>query len=592
MIAPSKAAKQLSKELIDPAAATLQRLKTKKRASSPSARPEDPPEEPRSKAKLAWISKLPIRTIPLAQLERHPENRHPTEASIEKTAASIKERGLLEAIVVRTAGGTPDKPRYQIISGETRTLAYRKLKVAEIDAKVITCSNVEALELLAIFNAERTDLNAIEKAEMIQVLCNKLEDGGAAMTREQAAKIYGLETGAAASNLLGLLKLPKVWRDVVASGEFPQTFARILVPYAPATAALEALFKEYKSDMKSDCDWAREHWESRDEVERNVDNEMDKLLRPIEKGHELHFDSELFEEKLPKGVQTYRYSDRYQRLFELTPEIEAKLGIVELQIDAYIDNKKVKKPLRYATNVVEYDKLQIPLIIARVDKGAKKSIGSAGKEPKKKKLSPAEQKKADADRQKQLKARIDGWRHAWLKRILADAFGNSERCPAWQAYRFALWLSTKSHLSNSIDADDCLGELIKVKSLSFRADCITPISEETLPALAHKFAAACLSHVDNNPKFTAFRTEDLEAFARDLKIDLAAEWLELPQEDLATFLELHQGAQLEPLAKEWGIFLKEGTGRKDRLKLILGSDKKKPLPKCVTASAVGKKGGK
>lgn len=588
MIAKSKSLKN-AKEDLDPAAALLARGKKAlaKRGTTPPAAAVGATGAP----DVRDFGGRTLSKVSIAKCVRHPANRHPSEASIASLAESIKAEGLLEPPELRPLGdGT-----YQIISGETRILALRKLGrgTGEIEAHIRHCDDARALELLAVFNAKRTDLNPIEKAQMIAKLCADPEEGGAGMGREAAAKIYGLETGAAASNLVGLLKLPKCWQDVVASGEFPQTFARELIPYAPAAAALEALFKDYQDDMKSKNDWDRRNWESRSSLEEHVDETIDQYLRPIEKGHELSFDEDLFEGHLPKEAHVYRYARQYERLFELTPELEAKLGIVTLTREEWIKGKKVKKPMRYATNLTVYDKLQIPLIIEKVNKGEKAAANkAAGKETPKdeKKLTPAEQKKLDAERREQLAARIKTWRHNWLKKILADAFGNPERCPEWQAYRFALWLAGNNRLGNSINSDDFLKELLHAKGI--HPDCITPISQETIPEVVHKFAAACFSHRDTNPKYTAFETEDLEAFARDLNIDLAAEWLELGKEDLEVFLLLHQGPQLDPLAKEWDIYMKEGSGKKEKIKFILASGKQKPLPKSVPAIAAPKKPGK
>ncbi len=588
MIAKPKSSKN-SKEDLDPAAAALQRVK-KNTIKRGTTTPANGASVGATVARGFGGGKEPLR-VKISELARHPANREPTAAAVEKMGASITRDGLLELPVVRARDGG-----YQIISGETRVLALRKLGRGELDVHLLkNCSDAQALELLAIYNAERTDLNPIEKARMIEKLCAEIEDGGASMSREQAAKIYGLETGAAASNLVGLLKLPKFWQELVASGEFPPTFARFLVPYAHAPRIMYAFEKDYLKSRKLDeDDEERMTWDNRACLQQFLEDRIEDYFRPLAAGHTIDFGYHAFQGKIPKRSYLFRYTGQYPCLFEITPELEKQLDCVELEVEQRVKGKRIKIKRQVATNVEAYDKLQIPLIIKKVDAKEKSAASkSAGKEKKataEKKLTPAEQKKLDAERREQLAARISTWRHNWLKKILADAFGSPERCPEWQAYRFTLWLAGNDRLGNSIGADDKLEELLHAKGV--HPDCISPISQETLPGLVHQFAAACLSHRDTNPKYSAFETQDLEAFARDLSVDLAAEFLELGKEELEVFLLLHQGPQLDPLAKEWDIYVKEGSGKSDKIKFILASGKRKPLPKSVPAIAAAKKGGK
>jgi hypothetical protein len=58
--------------------------------------------------------------------------------------------------------------------------------------------------------------------------------GRSGLTKDAAAKRVGLKDGSSASNLVRLLKLPKIWQDRVAAGELPESFARLIVPICHA----------------------------------------------------------------------------------------------------------------------------------------------------------------------------------------------------------------------------------------------------------------------------------------------------------------------------------------------------------------------
>ena len=174
--------------------------------------------------------------LPISQLCRHPDNREPSESSVDEIAASIAQHGLLEPLTVRQI----DESLYEIISGETRSLAARKLGHLVIRCKVIEADDAKALQLVAIANGLREDLNPIQQAKLIERLCDPVSNGGGGMTRADAALAVGLESASAASNAVGLLRLPEIWQQRIASGKSPATFGRTMLPACEVPAVLEA----------------------------------------------------------------------------------------------------------------------------------------------------------------------------------------------------------------------------------------------------------------------------------------------------------------------------------------------------------------
>src|SRR5207248_5431409 len=90
------------------------------------------------------------------------------EAALEELAASIKEKGVLQPIVVRRSG-----EKFELIAGERRLRATRNAGLATIPALVKDVSDLESLELALIENIQRRDLNAIEEAQSYASLINE-----------------------------------------------------------------------------------------------------------------------------------------------------------------------------------------------------------------------------------------------------------------------------------------------------------------------------------------------------------------------------------------------------------------------------------
>jgi ParB family chromosome partitioning protein len=180
------------------------------------------------------VATIPGRTLlmlPLEGIERNPKQprKRFEEPKLEELAASIREHGIVEPILVRKEGG-----KYRILAGERRWRAAQRAGLKEVPAIVREASDREAFELALVENLQRADLNAIEEAEAYEVL---LEEHG--LTQEKIAERVGKERSTVA-NALRLLKLPEDVRDLVRGGELDMGHARALLGLEGAEAIRKA----------------------------------------------------------------------------------------------------------------------------------------------------------------------------------------------------------------------------------------------------------------------------------------------------------------------------------------------------------------
>jgi ParB family chromosome partitioning protein len=115
---------------------------------------------------LGRPSGVPVgRLIPVEDIDPNPNQPRQALGDLSELVASIREKGVLEPILVRPRGS-----RYQIIAGERRYRAASELGLAEIPCIVRDTSDAEMMELALIENLQRKDLSAFEEADGLKVL--------------------------------------------------------------------------------------------------------------------------------------------------------------------------------------------------------------------------------------------------------------------------------------------------------------------------------------------------------------------------------------------------------------------------------------
>jgi ParB family chromosome partitioning protein len=163
------------------------------------------------------------RRVPIEFLKQNARNprRSFSEAELDELAASIKERGIIQPIVVRPLRGFADS--FEIIAGERRWRAAQIAGLHQVPIVVIEATDEEALQYAIIENVQRADLNPLEEAAGYQALVNDF-----AHSHDDVAKIVG-KSRAHITNMLRLLKLSDNVQSLIRSGELTAGHARVLI---------------------------------------------------------------------------------------------------------------------------------------------------------------------------------------------------------------------------------------------------------------------------------------------------------------------------------------------------------------------------
>ena len=162
-----------------------------------------------------------LRHMPIELLRASPNNprKHFADADLEELSNSIRDKGLLQPIVVRPLGGG----EYEIVAGERRWRAAQRAGVHDVPVLIRELSDGEALEIALIENIQRTDLNPLEEARAYGLLLEQFS-----YTQQQLAESIG-KSRSHIANTLRLLSLPESVRQQIEEGNLTAGHARALV---------------------------------------------------------------------------------------------------------------------------------------------------------------------------------------------------------------------------------------------------------------------------------------------------------------------------------------------------------------------------
>jgi ParB family chromosome partitioning protein len=168
--------------------------------------------------------------LPIDELRpgRYQPRRHAREESLAELAASIREQGVLQPLIVRAVGGAEDSsPVYEIVAGERRWRAARLAGLTSVPVIVRELSDQSALAVALIENLQREDLNPIDQARSMSQLVEEF-----ALTHEEIAKALG-RSRASVTNFLRLLDLADDVKSAMIDGALDMGHARALLPLDP-----------------------------------------------------------------------------------------------------------------------------------------------------------------------------------------------------------------------------------------------------------------------------------------------------------------------------------------------------------------------
>ena len=143
------------------------------------------------------------------------------EESLQDLTNSIKERGIIQPIIVRKS--SDDNSKYEIIAGERRWLAAQKAGLHEVPVVITDVDDLKSLEFAIVENVQRKDLNAIEEARGYQRLIEEFS-----YDQEKVAKFIG-KSRSHIANFLRLLGLPLTVLKLIENKKLSPGHAKILV---------------------------------------------------------------------------------------------------------------------------------------------------------------------------------------------------------------------------------------------------------------------------------------------------------------------------------------------------------------------------
>ena len=176
-----------------------------------------------------------VREIPIELIHR---NEHQprwvfSEAEVEELAASIREKGVLQPILVRPAPGLPGE--WEIVAGERRWRASQKAGLRAMPVLVRELDDVQVLEIGVIENVQRANLNPIEEAAAYQQLIEKFN-----RTQDEVASSIG-KSRSHVANTLRLMNLPEPVRNYVLEGKLSAGHARAILTADDPVALAERI---------------------------------------------------------------------------------------------------------------------------------------------------------------------------------------------------------------------------------------------------------------------------------------------------------------------------------------------------------------
>ncbi|MEQ9640682.1 MAG: ParB/RepB/Spo0J family partition protein [Alphaproteobacteria bacterium] len=177
------------------------------------------------------------RDVPTDSLEpnRFQPRRHFDPEELENLTNSVREKGVLQPIVVRRKAEDPD--HYEIVAGERRWRAAQAAQLHRVPVIVKELTDSESLEIAIVENVQRQDLNAIEEAEGYKHL---IDDFG--HTQEALSKLVG-KSRSHVANAMRLLGLPDGVQTMVRDGQLSAGHARTLIGAAAPESLAETIVK-------------------------------------------------------------------------------------------------------------------------------------------------------------------------------------------------------------------------------------------------------------------------------------------------------------------------------------------------------------
>lgn len=246
----------------------------------------------------------------------HQPRRSFPESGIQELAASIREVGILQPLVVRAT-----EEGFELIAGERRLRAAKEAGLDRVPVLIRQAHEGESLELALVENLQREDLNPLETAAAYQAL---MESFG--LSRDQLAARLG-KSRAAVTNTLRLMQLPESVRTLLSEGRLSEGHARSLLPLEDEDQMLEMAGKVESQRLSV----RKLEQMVRERLSEGVQSSRDEAPRPNpEREEELERASSAIQEaiSLPTRIRKTRRGGKLEIRFRQEEDLEALVRLL------------------------------------------------------------------------------------------------------------------------------------------------------------------------------------------------------------------------------------------------------------------------
>ncbi len=256
---------------------------------------------------LTGGERVVIKQIPLSQIGANPDQPRKTfrESELNDLAASIKEKGVLQPILLRSVTGRPYS--YEIVAGERRFRASKLAGLNEIPAVIKKLDDDNAMEIALIENVQRENLDPIEEAAAYKNLMDKCS-----YNLDDVSRLIG-KSDSYIRNSMRLMNLPESVKKMVSDGTISASHARtIAVADDPVTLAQEIVNKKLSvADVASRVKNVKRAGKSRGFTNKTIAaSDVEKIESEIQKS--LKVPVKLVERRGGAGQIVLKFSSRLE----------------------------------------------------------------------------------------------------------------------------------------------------------------------------------------------------------------------------------------------------------------------------------------
>ena len=219
------------------------------------------------------------------------------EDSLDELEKSIKERGIIQPIIVRKSD---ENSKYEIIAGERRWLAAQRAGLHEVPVVVTEADDLKSLEFAIIENVQRNDLNPLEEAQGYQRLINDFS-----YDQEKVSKFIG-KSRSYITNCLRILTLPSDVLTYIKTKKLSSGHAKILVGLENASFVAQKII-EKKLSVRQSENFVKIFKKKKGSYVKSTDPNIQNLEKSI--AEKIGLNVSIKNNKKNKGTITFVYHD-------------------------------------------------------------------------------------------------------------------------------------------------------------------------------------------------------------------------------------------------------------------------------------------